>query len=404
MDKVLLVGEALCGDGDLRRVIEREGFAVTGAAGREEALHALAAAAPAVAIIEHGPEDGLDLLRDIRAAFPACDVILVVGQGGEIELAIDALRAGALDYLRRPLDHEQLRLALGRAKERRPQKRALQPPSILLLEDHELTRRRLGSVLEKEGYRVRTAADGEEGLALFQAERFDLIVADLRMPRRDGLEVLRATRGKGADVEVIVVTGHGDEEVVVQALREGAANFLRKPIDIEQLLHAVERALEVQTLRRSLAYRNRDVEIMQELVLRLTRRLEVVVEAPGAVSTQALDFLTRLGDALPLGLIMAAADGSIVFANRHVTEKLAARPARLSAEWLAKLGLWDITQPALDEAMERVLRSESGDFQTLVLNQWAFVIMAPLRLLRADGTQQLVALAVRGERGPAVRT
>jgi FixJ family two-component response regulator len=326
-------------------------------------------------------------------------VVLVVAHPGEMDLAIDALRAGALDYLRRPVDPELLRLALGRAKERRPQKRALQPPAILLLEDHELTRRRLGGVLEKEGYRVQTAADGEEGLALFQAQRFDLIIADLRMPRRDGLEVLRATRGSGADVEVIVVTGHGDEEVVVQALREGAANFLRKPIDIEQLLHAVERALEVQTLRRSLAYRNRDVEIMQELVLRLTRRLEVVVETRGAVSAQALDFLTRLGDALPLGLVMVAADGSVVFANRHITEKLAGTPTRLDAEWLARLGLRDITQPVIDEALQRVLQSDRGDFETLVLSQWAFVIMAPLTLQRADGTQQLVALAVRGERG-----
>ena len=404
MDRVLLIGTALTQDGDLRRAIEREGFAVTAAAGREDGLRLLTAEAPEVAIVEDDPQAGLDLLRAIRAALPACDVVLVVAHGGEMDLAIDALRAGALDYLRRPIDLEQLRLALGRAKERRPQKRALQPPAILLLEDHELTRRRLGSVLEKEGYRVQTAADGEEGLALFQSQRFDLIVADLRMPRRDGLEVLRATRGKGADVEVIVVTGHGDEEVVIQALREGAANFLRKPIDIEQLLHAVERALEVQTLRRSLAYRNRDVEIMQELVLRLTRRLEVVVETPGGVSTQALEFLHRLGDALPLGLIMAAADGSVVFANRHIREKLATTPQRLTADWLARLGLWDITQPLIDEALQRVLGSDSGSFETLVLSQWAFVIMAPLTLVRADGTEQLVALAVRGERGGPPRT
>jgi len=211
--------------------------------------------------------------------------------------------------------------------------------------------------------------------------------------------VLRETKGKGVDVEVIIFSGHGSEEVVIEALRAGAADFLRKPIDVDQTLRAIEKALETQKLRRSLACGNRDVANAQDVVLRLTGKLELVVETPSAVSAPTREFLTRVGHALPLGLIMVAADGRVVFANRHITEKLDAPPTRLSPDWLARLGLGDTTQEALDEALQRVLRSEMGTFETLILSPWAFLMLAPLKLVQADGTPQLMALAVRGERG-----
>ncbi len=132
----------------------------------------------------------------------------------------------------------------------------------------------------EEGHRVIEAGDGEEGLQLFEKRRVDLILTDLRMPRLDGLTVLRETKGQGADVEVILVTGYGDEDVVVQALRDGAISFLRKPIDIDQMLLAIDKALAFQATRRSLSYRNRDVALMKELVTRLTAELELVVETP----------------------------------------------------------------------------------------------------------------------------
>jgi len=401
MEKLLLIGDELAADEDMQRFVEREGYRVIKVPDREEGLEVLRSERPAVVMVDHelGEDDGVEVLKEVREADPACEVILVT-RGGEAQAAIEVLKAGALDYLHRPVDTEQLRVALGRAVERRMQRKAAEPPAILVLEDHEPTLKRLVRVLEKEGYRVEAAVDGEQGMHLFKQQRFDLILADVRMPEKDGIAVLQETKGAGADVEVIVITGYGDEEVVVQSLRDGAVNFLRKPIDIEQMLLAIQKALDFQTIRRSLAYRDRDVAIMQEIVVRLTRELELVVETPGKMSPAAREFLHQLIDALPLGIVVAGSDRQILFANQNVVNAIGQPPERLTAELLQRMGVTKVTEKELATAFSSAVESRPGTIETLVLSRWSFLVMTPLKLLRPDRTEKFVALAIRGERRP----
>jgi hypothetical protein len=210
--------------------------------------------------------------------------------------------------------------------------------------------------------------------------------------------VLRETKGAGADVEVIVVTGYGDEDVVVQALRDGAINFLKKPIDIEQMLLAIEKALDFQTMRRSLAYRNRDVELMQELVVRLTKELELIVEAPGELGQKAKEFLHQLVDALPIGIVVASADRKILYANKHIVSSGADTPTDLTCEWLEQMGMTNISEEKLEAAFSSAVKSRPGSVETLFLSKWAFLVMTSLKLVRPDLTERFVALAIRGER------
>lgn len=399
MEKLLLIGEQVAGDGDAERVAQHEEYEIHKAKDREEGLQVFRAEQPAVVIIEHplGEQDGVEILKEICDVEPTCEVILVTARG-EMEIAIDALRGGALDYLRLPIDPEQLRVALGRARERRNNKKVSESPVILILEDHEQTRKRVARVLEKEGYRVLTASDGEEGLLLFEERRVDLILADVRMPRRDGLSVLRETKGKGADVEVIVVTGYGDEDIVVQALRAGAINFLKKPIDIEQMLLAIHKALEHQTACRSLAYRNRDIELMQELVVRLTKRLELVVETPKKLSAEATRFLHELVDALPFGIAVLGSDRRLVFANRHVAPQISDPPPQLGTEWLQSVGVRGLDEEEVNKAFRRSMTAVPGSVETVMLSKWAFLVMTPIKLITPEATERFVALAIRGER------
>jgi DNA-binding NtrC family response regulator len=400
MDKLLVIGTQLADDAEVERLVKHEGYEVLRAASREEGLGLCRAERPAIAILDDriAEDSGVALLREIREEDPSCEVILVTS-GGDMDVAVDALRAGALDYLRRPIDGDQLRISLGRARDRRKKRAAPQPPVLLVLEDYEPTRKRLVSALEKEGYRVYAAGDGEEGMRLFAEKRVDLILADLMMPQKDGLSVLRDTKGKGADVEVIVVTGYGDEDVVVKALREGAINFLKKPIDIEQMLLAIEKALEHQTIRRSLAYKDRDIELMEELVVRLTRKLEVVVETPQELSVKAFSFLSDLVDALPFGVVVTGSQNEVIFANRHVTEKIEPPPTRLEAGWLRTMGITGLQQDQLDVAVASVLASKPGTIETVLLSKWAFLVMTPLTLVKPDSTDRFIAVAIRGERG-----
>src|SRR5512137_418369 len=89
-----------------------------------------------------------------------------------------------------------------------------------------------------------TAVDGEEGLAVVQREAPALMLLDLQMPRMGGLELLRALRREGLDFPIIVITAHGSIEAAVEAMKEGAYDFLPKPFDARHLDIVVRKALE----------------------------------------------------------------------------------------------------------------------------------------------------------------
>jgi diguanylate cyclase (GGDEF)-like protein len=107
----------------------------------------------------------------------------------------------------------------------------------------------LERLLRTRGYAAATTADGEEARHLLQTGHFDLLVTDLVMPKRDGLQLLRDGRGVDPELEVIILTGYGSLDNAIQALRLGAFDYLQKPIDMDTFIHTVERALEHRRLR-----------------------------------------------------------------------------------------------------------------------------------------------------------
>lgn len=396
VEKLLLLGEKVGADAEIRNLIDASAYEVIRSASRAEGLPVFRTEHPSVVILDRElPDaDGIDVLKQLCEEDPTCGTILVTGTE-EMEAAIEVLRAGALDYMRSPVDMDALRLALQRADERREQARAVLAPAVLVLDDHEATRTRVARVLSKEGYTVLTASDGEEGLNLIGSKRLDLVLADVRMPKKDGLTVLREAKQLQPDIEVIVVTGYGDEEVVVQALREGANNFIRKPIDIGQTLIAIQKALEFQNTRRSLCYRNRDMMLMRELVVRLTKQLEVVIDAPMNFADNARRFLRELVGALRFGLLVASPDGQIVYSS--LDSGVDGGSSDLSADVLASFGVTGVDTDSLSSALDRLAGSEPGTIETLNGSTSGLLVMTPVRLCRAGSTQRLVAMALRGK-------
>ncbi|MEO8434859.1 MAG: sigma-54 dependent transcriptional regulator [Pyrinomonadaceae bacterium] len=122
-------------------------------------------------------------------------------------------------------------------------------PDILLVEDKDSLRRVLRLTLEKVGYSVTEAADAREAMAEIARAPHRLVLTDLRMPHGSGLDVLRAARTADGDVPVIVMTAYGSIDEAVQAMKDGAQDFLQKPVDSNHLLILVERALEQTRLR-----------------------------------------------------------------------------------------------------------------------------------------------------------
>ncbi|MBI5380002.1 MAG: sigma-54-dependent Fis family transcriptional regulator, partial [Nitrospirae bacterium] len=122
--------------------------------------------------------------------------------------------------------------------------------TILVIEDKESMAQMLRQTLEGEGYRVLTVKDGEAGLKQFGGERVDLVLTDLKLPKKDGLEVLRGVREADPLVPVIVMTAYGTIETAVAAVKDGAFDFLTKPFDTGHLLVLIQRALEGVRARR----------------------------------------------------------------------------------------------------------------------------------------------------------
>ena len=134
-------------------------------------------------------------------------------------------------------------------------------PTILVADDEPAIRRSLREILEFEEYAVEEAVDGEEALQKAKAGGIDLVLLDIKMPRRDGMEVLQALRDAEAGVPVVMISGHGNVETAVEATQLGAVDFLEKPPDLNRLLVSVRGALsrgELETETKRLRQTVRD--------------------------------------------------------------------------------------------------------------------------------------------------
>ncbi len=121
---------------------------------------------------------------------------------------------------------------------------------ILVVEDDDSYRRVVATQLSREGYDVWEAGDGEAALELLVDGSVDLIVTDLQMPNMGGLELLAEITAGRPDIPVIILTAHATVENAVEALRRGAVDYLTKPVERDDLLNRVGRALELEDLRR----------------------------------------------------------------------------------------------------------------------------------------------------------
>lgn len=133
--------------------------------------------------------------------------------------------------------------------------------SLLVIEDERKIREFLRRGLEEEGYRVETAADGEEGLDLASGNGYDLIILDLLLPRRDGLEVCRALRARGIATPVLMLTARDTIPDRVTGLDVGADDYLTKPFAFEELLARVRALLRREPVARPPVLRVADLSL-----------------------------------------------------------------------------------------------------------------------------------------------
>jgi DNA-binding NtrC family response regulator len=149
---------------------------------------------------------------------------------------------------------------------------------ILVVDDDPPSQRLLQVRVRSLGYQVSIASDGREALAAIQQQTPALILLDLEMPRMGGMELLRKLRQDGIDVPVIVITAHGSIERAVEAMKEGAYDFLPKPFDPSHLKIVVRKALERESLKRGVEVLSEETDRRHRLVTGESKNMKEVIE------------------------------------------------------------------------------------------------------------------------------
>lgn len=137
---------------------------------------------------------------------------------------------------------------------------------ILIIDDERSIRNVLKDILSNEGFKVDEAGDGEEGLKKFQSNSYDLVLCDIKMPKVDGLEFLDSVTQSNSEVPVIMISGHGNIETAVDAVKKGAFDYIAKPPDLNRLLITIRNALDRTTLVQETKVLKKKVAKVQEII------------------------------------------------------------------------------------------------------------------------------------------
>jgi two-component system, NtrC family, nitrogen regulation response regulator NtrX len=138
--------------------------------------------------------------------------------------------------------------------------------NILIIDDEKAIRKTLTEILSFEGYDIVEAADGEEGLKQFKNKTYDVVLCDIKMPKLDGMEFLQKATEHNPDVPIIMISGHGNIETAVEAVKKGAYDFIQKPPDLNRLLITIRNAKERNSLVTEAKSLKRKVSRVQDMI------------------------------------------------------------------------------------------------------------------------------------------
>jgi signal transduction histidine kinase/DNA-binding response OmpR family regulator len=218
---------------------------------------------------------------------------------------------------------------------------------ILIIDDEPLIRRAMADYLIECGYETSMAADGAEGLSQARAEHFDIVLVDLHMPRVGGLEVITTLRAESPELPVVVVSGTGVLADAIEAMRQGAWDYITKPVrDIDEILVVVERVLDqARLIAERDRYRREIEEINRSLEAEVTRRTDdlwaqnrelAALNRVSYVISDPLDLDTMLNRAIDAALVATNADAGVVRLLNPATNQLVIAVARgLAQEYVS---------------------------------------------------------------------
>src|SRR5437868_5511474 len=240
-------------------------------------------------------------------------------------------------------------------------------PTCLVVDDEPRLRQVLMHLMRNDGFTCLEAGNGEEAIAVLEQNRVTLVMSDLRMPKVDGIGLLREIRGRWPDVAVVMITAVADVEVAVSCLAMGAMDYLTKPFHLEEVRARVAQALE----KRRLVLENRDYhESLQEKVGVQARRLEELFLA----SVQSLAEALEVKDPYTRGHSIRVSNYSVVLARELGLDGEMLRQVELGGH-VHDIGKIGVREEVLNKR-ERLSAEEYEHIMTHPVLGWR--ILAPL--------------------------
>jgi len=262
--------------------------------------------------------DGMDVIKQVKDESPETKAIVITGYS-TVSSAVDGLKVGISDYLSKPFTEEELLASVDKALKGKPAApyqdtfasvdnlekeipvdRLMKPvrddapgqPKVLLMEDEPSVGQGLRMILDDEGYGVDLATTGQTALDTLNQKGFDLLVADLRLPDIDGMEVVKQVREKRPETDVIVITGYSNVPSAVEAIRIGVSDYLPKPFTEKQFITSVQSVIN-----------NRREALARQIIEPIETEIEKFIK----IGFYACHCGSNISDKIPVGEVVAFA-------------------------------------------------------------------------------------------------
>src|SRR6201985_2044861 len=252
--------------------------------------------------------------------------------------------------------------------------------NILIINDEKAIRKTLSEILSYEGYKIDEAGDGEEGLKKVKEKEYDCIVCDIKMPKADGIEVLEKTKEIMPDTPFIVISGHGNIDTAVEAVKKGAYDYISKPPDLNRLLITIRNAMDKKSL----------VTETKVLKKKISKGYEIIGNSP--VLTSILEMVDKVAPT-DARVLIPGSNGSgkeLIarrihdFSNRNRSPMVEVNCAAIPSE-LIESELFGHEKGSFTSAIkQRIGKFEQADGGTLFLDEIGDMsISAQAKVLRA---------------------
>jgi diguanylate cyclase (GGDEF)-like protein/PAS domain S-box-containing protein len=216
---------------------------------------------------------GIELLKEIKFAYPHIPVLIMTGHGDEND-TITTLKYGASGYIKKPIDIYQLIEEIQRVitTEGR-EKGAKKPAELLLLDDEADILTSIKKALSNYPYNITTTTSTDEAFELIEKNNFDILIVDAQMPKLNGLDFIERAKKISTNFIPIMLTGNSTQELAIDAIKHGVFDYIRKPLDISELVSAIERSIHKLEINREIFQKNRELTAKEKLLENLNNEI-----------------------------------------------------------------------------------------------------------------------------------